>query len=129
MGFDSLAAVELRNGLIRATRLELPATLVFDYPTPAAVAEYVLEQLPRGGGAARPAAIDGEFDRIERVLEEAAGDERARARIEARLRALNARVQGLLSAAGDAADGDADADLEAVSDEEMFALIDEEVAQ
>ncbi|MEV0005527.1 type I polyketide synthase [Micromonospora sp. NPDC050980] len=56
LGFDSLTALDLRNLLAGVTGLRLPATLVFDYPTPHDLAGHLLGELVTEGD---PAAVPG----------------------------------------------------------------------
>ncbi len=44
-GLDSLGAVELRNALEGQLKVQLPSTLVFDYPSINAVSEFIREQV------------------------------------------------------------------------------------
>jgi NADPH:quinone reductase-like Zn-dependent oxidoreductase/acyl carrier protein len=121
LGFDSLAAVELRNTLTTQTGMRLPATLIFDHPTPIDVARYLLEQADLSGASAAT-SLDAELADMERRLSRIVGDHLARETVAARLKAF---LAGLADEETTVAD---DEDVRsAATAEEVFELIDREL--
>ncbi|MFE1802240.1 SDR family NAD(P)-dependent oxidoreductase [Streptomyces sp. NPDC059517] len=121
LGFDSLTAVELRNGLRAATGLKLPATLVFDHPTPTAVAEALRTRLTDGPEPAG-APLEAQLAHLEEVLASATPDAEAYGRVADRLRALTADWLKTHRPAGNE-----DADLDSLSADELFDVLDDEL--
>ncbi|ARQ72550.1 hypothetical protein CAG99_21510 [Streptomyces marincola] len=125
LGFDSMTAVELRNRLSGAIDGQLPATVVFDHPTPAALTEFLMSLT--GGSSQR--GVLAELDALESALSGvAADDEQTRDAVAARLQVLLSRLNG---AGGDAAEEEAKVaeTLGSASASEIFDFIDTQLGR
>jgi NADP-dependent 3-hydroxy acid dehydrogenase YdfG/acyl carrier protein len=126
-GFDSLTAVELRNRLNAVTGLRLPATLVFDYPTPMALAGYLHQELaPQGatGNADSDVSLSVGLDRLEAGLSAMTLEEIGHTDVISRLRDLLAKYGDRQEGTGSAGLADK---LESATDGDLFKMVEEDL--
>jgi acyl transferase domain-containing protein/acyl carrier protein len=129
LGIDSLMAVELRNKLAAVTGLKLPATLVFDYPDPGALAQFLNAGLNPGSAAGPEAPADRLTKEIEGLgarLEDAFRDlaEEDRAAIVTALGELQRRARSM---AGNGSPADVIDRINSASAGELLSLLDQEL--
>jgi acyl carrier protein len=133
VGFDSLTAVELRNRLKTATGLTLSPSLIFDFPTPEALAEHVDEQLSSvatGAPAGEPDQL-ARFNDIARELQTLVNQpgwtQDDKTRLAARIQAIVSELETPPLVTSNEAHAIDEDDITTATERELFAILDDDL--
>ncbi|MFJ4616506.1 SDR family NAD(P)-dependent oxidoreductase [Streptomyces griseus] len=129
LGFDSVMAVEVRNRLRRLSGRQLPATLVFDHPTPGAVVTYLRGAMFPDGAEAVTSPL-AQIERLEKsLLSGDRPDSREKARITLRLQSLLETWRGEGDEQREGREDSGAQPFESATPDEVFDFIDKELGQ
>ncbi|MBL3670680.1 hypothetical protein JL475_32880, partial [Streptomyces sp. M2CJ-2] len=125
-GFDSLSAIEFRNRLDKHTGRRLPATLIFDYPSPHDLAHHLLTQFhPENEEDGDPTTVlEKQLLALEKSFADTTLDQAGRTRIVSRLHALTAAWSAVGESEGPHGHGTS---LDSASAEDLFSILDDEL--
>ncbi|WP_406452480.1 type I polyketide synthase [Streptomyces sp. NBC_00876] len=126
LGFDSVAAVDLRTKLVAATGRPLPTSMIYDHPSPGALAAHLWSELCQDESLGELPVLD-RLDRLEEAAAALAAEDIEATRITARLQSLLARLTATLDAQTGTGGPGVGEQLETASADDVFAFIDNEL--